>query len=801
MLYQFKDCCPDGSPRYYFWKEMKGNMMCTPGEPIYPDISSIPFGATGIVELPEWIVHLMETEVDWDSLEPGENMYYTIPDSFYARFPEVMDFFNVPEDHKNYILDVNKIDELEIPHEKPRNPGKPANNNDPYPIDHKIAQLQMHHPQVKINEVRRCGPSDEYFDLITYIIAMSDWTEKRLVQIENIMSKQIHYLHRLSSRVNINCVYYGGQKEDNKYECIRCLHDDLISDGQIMTLDQCLNCSRYEPILGKTYDIIDESARNISILYDDNQKQYQSMEEHFDSLRTERMYQNPTHEIARIDQETIEDRPHEYETFKERWPEGEKMRWCDTSIEGQRPNIANWGNDFIYKDYLADKVQGPNADRPIDETIDFIPPIDLDKIKEVEENIEENIEDFEENPVLTPCSDYDSTVSAAWEASKQNGRDRGRDAIKKMEEVGYRDHIVKHAQANGLDPSLILAIISVESRGVVGTRSDGSIFTGLMQVPIGQLTGAGWNESLSDYDKADIEIKIGSRILKQKMDSFSNSNTMLGIVAYNAGEGMIKGTPGPAEGIENSERARDLRYLIPDLPEDRSSWKFREVASCIIKNALGYFQRPKKEEEIATFYPRVIFSYEYIRDHADGIFAPETINPTRGLMFPIPVESRGNTKLSSPYGERVIDGKEDYHRGHDYTGQGGITPVVAAANGKITKSGWMARGGGYSVIIKHDYDNMVTRYLHMYEGSLTKNEGDRVKMGEVIGMVGSTGFSTGDHLHFDIEINGTRVDPQTVYTKLRPIVKKYLDNNRQYQSLAGLDLDVLDNRPPMGSGR
>lgn len=82
-----------------------------------------------------------------------------------------------------------------------------------------------------------------------------DAAEKRIVRLENNMATLMRYLYRLGSRVFINCQYYGGQTTFQKYKCIRCMKDDRCNDGQLMQLDQCLCCTRYEPIFGQVYEI------------------------------------------------------------------------------------------------------------------------------------------------------------------------------------------------------------------------------------------------------------------------------------------------------------------------------------------------------------------------------------------------------------------------------------------------------------------------------------------------------------------------------------------------------------------
>ena len=106
--------------------------------------------------------------------------------------------------------------------------------------------------------------------------------------------------------------------------------------------------------------------------------------------------------------------------------------------------------------------------------------------------------------------------------------------------------------------------------------------------------------------------------------------------------------------------------------------------------------------------------------------------------------------ISSYYGERW--GR--MHTGIDYAANGG-TPIYAWKSGTITYRGW---NGSYGNFVEIDHgDGTVSRYAHMsgYNCSL----GDTVSAGETIGYVGTTGNSTGNHLHFEIKVNGNFVNP------------------------------------------
>ena len=140
------------------------------------------------------------------------------------------------------------ISEVKVP-----SAGKPLNNNDPYPVDLKIEELENHLPRVKQYSLPYSEKHDHGFSKkhAEAILGLSDYTEKRLVRLENILATVLRYVFGTGSRMFINCQYWGGTDKSSKYGAIKCLRDDRIGDGQVMQLDQCLSCSRYEPIIGK----------------------------------------------------------------------------------------------------------------------------------------------------------------------------------------------------------------------------------------------------------------------------------------------------------------------------------------------------------------------------------------------------------------------------------------------------------------------------------------------------------------------------------------------------------------------
>ncbi|MGO4228780.1 M23 family metallopeptidase [Arthrobacter sp. YAF34] len=113
---------------------------------------------------------------------------------------------------------------------------------------------------------------------------------------------------------------------------------------------------------------------------------------------------------------------------------------------------------------------------------------------------------------------------------------------------------------------------------------------------------------------------------------------------------------------------------------------------------------------------------------------------------------------ASPFGYRVspITGVVgEFHRGQDFVAQCG-TQVHAAASGTVTFNGWHPYGGGNRVVIDHG-NGLETTYNHLSSSLVTV--GQKVSRGDVIALSGTTGASTGCHLHFEVMVNGNVVDP------------------------------------------
>jgi murein DD-endopeptidase MepM/ murein hydrolase activator NlpD len=151
-------------------------------------------------------------------------------------------------------------------------------------------------------------------------------------------------------------------------------------------------------------------------------------------------------------------------------------------------------------------------------------------------------------------------------------------------------------------------------------------------------------------------------------------------------------------------------------------------------------------------------------------------------------------RLSSPFGMRKhpIDGFNKMHRGTDFAAPTG-TPIMASGSGTIKKAGWCG-GGGNCVVIRHN-STYQTVYAHMSKFAKGIKKGIKVKQGQTIGYVGSTGKSTGPHLHYEVIVNGKKVNSQKL--KL-PSCKILKGNERKIFETKKIKFDVLKSEKILG---
>ena len=151
-------------------------------------------------------------------------------------------------------------------------------------------------------------------------------------------------------------------------------------------------------------------------------------------------------------------------------------------------------------------------------------------------------------------------------------------------------------------------------------------------------------------------------------------------------------------------------------------------------------------------------------------------------------------RLSSSFGMRKhpIDGFNKMHKGTDFAAPMG-TPIMASGDGIIKKAGWCG-GGGNCIKIKHN-STYQTVYAHMSKFARGIKAGVRVKQGQTIGFVGSTGKSTGPHLHYEVIVNGKKVNSQKLKLPSGKILK---GNERKLFETKKIKIDVLKSEKIIG---
>ena len=199
--------------------------------------------------------------------------------------------------------------------------------------------------------------------------------------------------------------------------------------------------------------------------------------------------------------------------------------------------------------------------------------------------------------------------------------------------------------------------------------------------------------------------------------------------------------------VEDSmeSRVRRMRGVFTDLGLDMA-----QLEAATPRSAIGGPFVPVKVSADAGAFERQLYRINVTRTQMQRLNATLTLVPYRKPVI-------GEVEFTSGFGVRSDPflGRPAMHTGLDFRAATG-DPVRATANGKVASSGWM---GGYGRMVEIDHGNgLSTRYGHLSE--IHVRVGDVIKIGQVIGAVGSTGRSTGPHLHYETRIDGDAVDPQ-----------------------------------------
>ncbi|MBM7854389.1 murein DD-endopeptidase MepM/ murein hydrolase activator NlpD [Desulfohalotomaculum tongense] len=188
--------------------------------------------------------------------------------------------------------------------------------------------------------------------------------------------------------------------------------------------------------------------------------------------------------------------------------------------------------------------------------------------------------------------------------------------------------------------------------------------------------------------------------------------------------------------ITNNEQSALLSFLNKkSYREKKADWDKKYLATASANSAL-IRETGELKESLSLLKKDVAVKKAYLAAKPFGL-------PTKG-------------RISSPYGSRrsPFSGRSDFHPGIDVAAPYGA-PVVATGKGKVVFAGYKS-GYGKTIIIEHPFG---FRTVYAHNAKIKVKVGDQVSRGDCIALVGSTGASTGPHVHYEVFINGTRVDP------------------------------------------
>lgn len=624
---------------------------------------------------------------------------------------------------------------------KKPNPGKMPNNKDPFPVDLKIEEFECHFPATRIYELDTHVHGQAAAQAAMNV---GNNAEKRLVKLENNMATLMRLLFRMGSRVRINCVYYGGQTPFEKYKCIRCLCDDRVSDGQNVQIDQCLYCTRYEPVDGQCYEILNDLGANVAVALDDNQMSYSTIQESVKLGRVEE-FRTPL-DKAQVDLAQVKIRNKDEVDFDTAWGEGLKMKWAYVPKEDQKTHInwrqsinddgsglkrldsypgneANGGFNIVGKDndsmsnimklnkeamdtYQSSQTDGDKVMGPIkagkamegakDDVLNFFKGEEYNKVKQLCAG--QNV-----NALLIACTGYAS------------GSNDYNSLISK-----YKDCASKIGTEN---PAVVIA--------AMGTCAE--VFTGKLK--------SGDPDKRSSYGELprfDMPLKQATTDGKDDKDSGNKK--------------------------DDSNNTQDAKYAWGD----RDKWLWANIADRIAERmplAGG--------EQNLDWFPKACYLY--------CIIAPLLSNSRfdegdYGFPFFDDQFQKYGMNYSSAYGYRPQFGR--MHYGIDIGSEGGAE-IHAVHDGTVVEDGTGTSWGDWHGICIDHGDGTYSRYLHC--DTMSVKAGQKVSRGDVIGTVGGWGesgpSSYATHLHLEIspgDALGTKSpqDPLDYFPKFKATVSK-----------------------------
>lgn len=251
------------------------------------------------------------------------------------------------------------------------------------------------------------------------------------------------------------------------------------------------------------------------------------------------------------------------------------------------------------------------------------------------------------------------------------------------------------------------------------------------------------NEIISSIAKADREL---IEYIKEQIDTINDAKERLQIdrAKVSANKAAVENERATYQAAVNAKNEymkvleSNLDLYKAEFEKAQANWESLDSEIARLQKEIA---EQKKAEEAARRATRVHSNISVSSGPRDG----------QKYTWPVP----GHYSISSPYGYRVhpILGYSKFHSGIDIPAPIG-TPIVAAKSGTVIMAKLMS---GYGNVVMVDHGETVTVYAHC--SAVNVDVGDSVKEGDVVAFIGSTGLSTGPHLHFEVRVNGATVNP------------------------------------------
>lgn len=700
-------------------------------EPIYPDLSTVGDNVPDYA-IPSDIPINEMNMVSYD--KAGAGMVVEIPTTAmieYSSNTDLLQFTYKNEavaNQRKAIFSQNKNRKaVKVP-----TAGKPPNNKDPFPVDAKISELESHQPRCKIDALEACKHS---LEVAKATVLLSTDTEKRLVKLENNMATLMRYLYRMAGRININCVYYGGQTQTGyqKYNCIRCLKDDRIQEGKEVSLDQCLNCTRFEPFIGQVYDIFNDTGDNLSSILDDNQMSYTTMDEYY-KFRNIDERQQPL-ENAKLDASNVKTRNTTEVDLDDEWGPGIAMDWALYPVEMQQPHIAG---EF---QPLASSYGGANG------------------------GIALTNGGAAANMLIEARNQIDSTASKAKDAGAEYAKITTDSVVSEMKAslgAKIRDTL-KSKNASTQDSCLIASLMSV--------------YGGQVESVIEKFESVKSSFKTKGVDNIVLHTMFYSLEDKYLFGDGDDTTYPKRL------DKVAKAKPAnedPTENPGSNQNTSSTTNTSNDKWASVNTWNWNDISEPLAMNIAKTDSVKSIPDQMINF-AKVVYLYKELLSKCSA-----SRFDTAEWGFPFTEEQiTGNLMLnfSSPFGPRNIpESHNTYHYGVDFGVGAGANAgdpgsikgaeVHAARDGVVYDIATFADNdyGGQQVYLQHD-GGYTSWYMHLSGFAVKK--GDKVTRGQVIGYTGGSGPNNNqayyaEHLHFEIhqggDAKGNRLDPLKFYT-------------------------------------